>query len=168
MTDKSDLIDRFLAAVLMAGGLLGAVIFLYVLGNVIVHLDLHTHPLEWISLTIVAFLFALFVWSAIVGVRLWRRESRGWKWATILFAMQIPVLTVSGLHYEYHTGIALDVIGGHVADRFAAQFGSQGSILLTPGSTDLIYGVNLFAVAAVVYLLMRRNEVRNPKARDAG
>lgn len=103
-----------------------------------------------------ALLLWLFVWSAIVGVRFWRAESRGWKWATILFAMQIPVLTVPGLSYTYYTGIAMHLMGGHVAKPFSLEFGSEASMWLDPRIDGLIYGINLVALAAAVYLFMRR------------
>ena len=100
--------SRFLALVLMVGGVLGiGVACVFALRFLRVH---------WIYGLLVAAFLWLFVWSALTGYRLWRNEARGWKWALILFAMQIPVLTVPGLSYEYYTGIALRLLGGH-ADK---------------------------------------------------
>lgn len=156
MADKPNIIDRFLAAVLMAGGLLGAGMFLYFAGRFLYHLGRAPQPAQWVYLVPLTFLLSLFVWSVIVGLRFWRGESSGSKWATVLFAMQIPILTVPGMRYEYYTGIAIELMGGYAAKRFTLEFGSQASMWLGTGISGLIYGVNLFALAAVGYLLVRR------------
>lgn len=159
MADNPNPVDRFLAAVLMVGGVLGAGIFLFVSARVVSRLaraGAALQPAQWASLLIVAALLALFVWSVIVGVRFWRRQGRAWKWAAILFAMQVPILTIPGVHYEYYTGIAVQLLGGHAAKLFNLELGSQASVLFGGAMVDVVYGVNLFAVAAVVFLLMRR------------
>jgi hypothetical protein len=48
-------------------------------------------------------------------------------------------------------------MGGHVAENFALALGSQAKLYLDTRITDLAYGVNLFACAAAIYLLCRRN-----------
>jgi hypothetical protein len=139
---------RILACLLMVGGALGIGITFF-----LAYQFLRTH---WISLVFIAPLMALFAWSALTGFRLWRGERRGWKWATILFAMQIPVLTVPGLAYEYYTGLAIKLIGGKVDTSFALGLGANARFYLDTRITDLVYGVNLFAVGAVIYLVMNR------------
>jgi len=70
--------------------------------------------------------------------------------------MQIPIFTVPGLHYDYYAGIAVDVMRGHVARPFALALGANASIWLGPSITGFVYGMNLFACGAAVYLLLRR------------
>jgi len=139
---------RVLACLLMLGGVLGiGLAFLMAYQFLQVH---------WIYLVFVAAFLALFAWSALTGLRLWRGERRGWKWATILFAMQIPVLTVPGLAYEYYTGLAIKLIGGRADTSFSLGLGANAQLYLDTRITDLVYGVNLFALGAVIYLLMKR------------
>lgn len=156
MADEPNITDRFLAIVLMAGGALGACLFVFLGGRFLYQLNPSVLGRQWVYAVPLALLLWLFVWSVIVGVRFWRRESRGWKWATILFAMQIPILTVPGLSYTYYTGLAIALVGGRVAKPFSLEFGSQASVWLDPRINDLVYAINLFALAAAVYLFRRR------------
>ncbi len=112
-----------------------------------------------------------FVWSTVSGVRLWRGEPRGWKWATILFAAQIPVFTVPGMTYEYYTGVASKLLGGNTDSSFTLGLGANINVYLDTRITDLVYGVNLFAVLVLGYLLWarpRRAMVAPSPAADGG
>ena len=84
---------RVLAILLAAGGVVGIGV-----GVWMGYTFIQTH---WIYGVLVAALLGLFVWSVIAGIRLWRGEPKGWKWATILFALQIPIFTIPGLSYEF-------------------------------------------------------------------
>jgi hypothetical protein len=163
VNSKSDVVDRFLAALLIVGGLFGAAIFLYPIGRILYDANRGVQPIQWVSLLPLVVLLALFAWSAIVGVRLWRRESRGWRWAAILFAMQVPILTVPELRYEYYTGIAIEFMGGHAANRLSLELGSAASVLLGGRISDPIYGINLFALVAVIYLLTQKMRYGKPQ-----
>jgi hypothetical protein len=99
---------------------------------------------------------AVFAWSVLTGVRLWRGDRRGWKWGLILFMAQIPVLTVPGMSYEFYTGIAIKVMAGHIEDHFQMGFGTYVNAYLDTRITDLNYGVNLFAVAAALFLFWKK------------
>jgi hypothetical protein len=117
---------------------------------------------------VVAFLL-LFIWSVIAGIRLWRGEPKGWRWATILFALQVPVLTVPGLSYEFYTGLALKIVGGDVATNVGLDFGANANFYLGTEITGLVYGVNLVAVAALIHLLRSRpNKGMQPTAQSRG
>jgi hypothetical protein len=95
---------RLLAALLVVGGVLGVGLAFW--------MGYRFVQVHWVYILLVAAFLALFVWCVMAGVRLWRGEAKGWKWATILFALQIPVLTVPGLTYEFYTGLALTLAGG--------------------------------------------------------
>jgi len=146
--------DRLLATCLMVGGVVGVVGVLFMGGNLIRQ--------HWIYGVLLALFVWIFVWSALSGLRLWRGKAGGWKWATILFAAQIPVLTVPGMTYEYYTGLSYKVMGGHVTENIALALGSQAKLYLDTRITDLAYGVNLFACAAAIYLFCRRNAYVRP------
>ena len=111
---------------------------------------------HWIYGVLVAALLGLFVWSVIAGIRLWRGEPKGWKWATILFALQIPIFTVPGLSYEFYTGLSLKVVGGDTTGNLGLNFGAYADFHLSTQVDGLIYGVNVVALIALIYLLMNR------------
>lgn len=100
----------------------------------------------------------LFVWSAIVGLRFWRRERRAWIWAAILFAIQIPIVAFPGLRYWYYTGVVARLVLVHITNSITVGFGfgAGGALWLGAGNPDLMYGFNVFAGLAFTYLLMRR------------
>jgi len=145
---------KFLAFLLVVGGVLGVGISVYMAYTFVQQ--------HWIYLVLVATFVALFVWTALTGIRLWRNDPRGWKWGKILFAAQIPVLTVPGFSYEYYSGIAIKVLGGQVDSHFNMALGANANFYLDTRITGLVYGINLFATLALIYLLTksRPNSVR--------
>ncbi len=145
---------RILAVFLVLGGIIGVGLAL-----------LMAYPFvqaHWVYLLLIAAFAAVFVWSALTGVRLWQGQARGWKWATILFAAQVPVFSVPGLSYEYYTGFAIKLMGGAVESSFSLGLGSSANFYLDTRITEVFYGINLFAVAAVIYLLLRRSRTAGP------
>jgi len=139
---------RFLAALLGVGGLFGIGLGLYMGYQ---YLQQH-----WVFIFLVAAFVAVFAWSTLTGARLWRGDARGWKWAIILLIAQIPVLTVPGFSYEFYTGLAIKLLGGNVQNNFAMGFGTSINVYLDVRINDLIYGVNLFAFGAAIYLLYKK------------
>lgn len=139
---------RFLALVLGLGGLLGVGLAFY-MG----YTFLQQH---WVYAFLVGAFIAVFVWCSVTAARLWRGDPSGWKWALILFAAQIPVLTVPGLSYEFYTGLAIKIVGGNVEDHFPIGLGTNINAYLDVRITDLVYGINLFALGAVIYLLRKK------------
>src|SRR5215510_9955776 len=67
---------------------------------------------------------AVFVWSALKGRDLWKGRPAGYKWAKILFAVQIPLISVPGLSYWFYTGLTVWLM---------VQYGSSPS----PGFTNV-------------------------------
>lgn len=147
MNNKNMIGVRFFALLLLIGGVLGIGLSIY-MGYTFVQQ-------HWIYLVLVFGFFALFAWSALTGVRLWRDQPRGWKWAKILYAAQIPILTVPGFDYEYYTGIAIKLIGGETDSFFNLGLGASATLYLDTRITGLVYGVNVFALIALAYLLTR-------------
>lgn len=107
-----------------------------------------------------AALAALFAWAIFVGIRLWQGMPYGRKWAPILFASQIPVLSLPGFKYQWFTGAelgaALQFDGGSARLGFSANLGATGQFFVGTNVTEFVIGINLFAVAALV-LLVRSN-----------
>lgn len=147
MNNKNMIGVRFFALLLIIGGVLGIGLGIY-MGYTFVQQ-------HWIYLLLALAFVVLFAWSALTGVRLWRDQPRGWKWAKILYAAQIPVLTVPGFDYEYYTGIAVKLMGGEAEHFFKLGLGASATLYLDTGVTGLVYGVNVFALMALIFLLTR-------------
>jgi hypothetical protein len=144
--------DRFLAFLLVVGGTVGIGVSLYLAVLLI--------RLQWITGLIAAALVLLFAWSMLTGFRLWRGQRRGLTWAAILFAMQIPILSIPGFSYEYYTGFSLKIMGGHVEKPVSISIGATGDLnVFDPLVTNTAYGLNLLALAATTYLLTRRRTI---------
>ena len=143
--------ERVLAFMLLLGGVLGIGVSLYM-----VVLLFRT---QWVHSLIAAPLVLLFAGSILTGFRLWRGRDSGRRWAIILFAMQIPILTVPGFSYEYYTAFSVKIIGGHVDKPVSVSVGSNGNLqVLDPRVTDSAYGLNLVGLAATAYLFARRRK----------
>ena len=144
--------DRILAFLLVVGGIAGIGISLY-MATLLVRT-------QWIYGVIAGPLVVLFAWSVLTGFRLWRGQRRGLSWAAMLFAMQIPILSIPGFGYEYYTGFSLKIMGSHVDKPVSISVGATGNLqLFDPRATDTAYGLNLFALAATTYLLTRRRTI---------
>lgn len=139
---------RFLSLLLIVGGVLGIGIVLWM-----AYQFLQQH---WVYIFLVAAFMAVFVWTTITGVRLWHGDPRGWKWALILFIAQIPVLTVPGFSYEFYVGLAIKVVAENAGLSFPLNFGTSINLYLDTGITDLVFGINLFAVAVAIYLFLKK------------
>lgn len=143
---------KIIAIILIMGGLCGIVIVLLML-----IVCIFSHHNYFILLVLYVW---VFIGSGITGVRLWRNDPRGWAWAMIIFAAQIPVLRVPGFSYEFYLGATIKLMGGNVEQTFPVAFGSALELLFfSIWGTNLVYGVNLFAVAILVYLLLKRPEL---------
>ena len=102
----------------------------------------------------------LFGWAAWVGRELWIGERRALRMAGILFALQLPVLRIPGLIYEWHTGFTVPITVSSGA-RFGAglNLGSSFSFYISPQIQDFYVGVNLVAVLVLVFLIRKSREV---------
>lgn len=144
---------RALAVLLVVGGAVGIGIALFV--------GYQLAQANWAYAGFMVLLLALFAWSALTGLRLWRGDPRGHKWAVILFAAQIPVLTVPGFSYEYYTGLAIKLVGGDVEGALSFGLGATANVFVGAGTEGLVYGINLVAIAGLALLLRGR-----PRAAD--
>lgn len=140
-------ITRFLAFLLAVGGVAGIAIFIL----------LATQSQTQVALLIFLSLFVLlFAWTALKGVDLWRGKPSGYKWGKILFAAQIPSITIPGFNYEFYTGLNLAVLFGQTDKNYSVNIGSSAALYASPEVVGTIFGVNLLATAALAYLLFSR------------
>jgi len=75
---------------------------------------------------------ALFAWGILTGIALWRATPRGFKWAKILFALQVPVFHVARLTYEFSTGFSFRVMVGNTNRYIGGDIGSSLNFDVSP------------------------------------
>ena len=137
---------RIIAVFLVVGGLLG------ILSLVMMHFHLaqQHQSLPVISSVISV---ALFAWGILTGIALWRATPRGFKWAKILFALQVPVFHVVRLTYEFSTGFSFRVMIGNTNRYIGGDIGSSLNFDVSPQSLGFMFGINIVAVTSLVYLI---------------
>jgi hypothetical protein len=139
---------RLISLLLIAGGILGAMSAVFLIQGSVQHDQPYGPIVPAISIVV-------FCWSIFQGIQLWRGKPSGYKWAKILFAMQIPGFCVSRLTYEFSTGISARIMFGNSIRRFGADIGSSLNSLISPEPLGWMLGINLVAVAALAYLLKK-------------
>jgi hypothetical protein len=139
---------RILVALLLIGGVLGIVLTLYMGYGM-----LQQH---WIYGLVFALFALLFAYSTFVGFQLWQGHPLGRKRAMILFATQVPVFTLPGVTYEWYTGLAFKIMGGHIEKSTVLGLGSSINFYLDTRITDIAYGVNVVALVALLFLVVAR------------
>jgi hypothetical protein len=112
----------------------------------------------------------LFGWCVWTGVDLWRGRRQALKFAMILFALQVPVLTLPGFSYHLHTGLQLRIAvltGGEFDAGF--KLGSGFNLDISSDVQGLAIGVNLVALFVLIYLIrVWRELAEEAKAATAG
>jgi len=97
--------------------------------------------------------FYLFLdgWCTWIGFDLWRGKSHALKWARIIFALQIPYVTVPGFSYLFQTaGVTVQLFFS--SHGYNLKLGSYISIFVSPLIEGYAFGVNIVAIAALIYL----------------
>jgi hypothetical protein len=149
---------RVIAVFLVLGGLLG------ILSLIMMHLHLaHLHQSLPVISSVVS--VALFAWGIVTGIALWRATPRGFKWAKILLALQVPVFHVARLTYEFSTGFSFRVMIGNTNRYMGGDIGSSLNLDLSPQSLGFMLGINIVAIIALVYLIRAS---RSPSTRVPG
>src|SRR5713101_5208580 len=126
---------RIIAVFLVVGGLLG------ILSLVMMHFHLaQQHQ----SLPVISSVMsvALFSWGILTGVALLRATPRGFKWAKILFALQVPVFHVARLTYEFSTCFSFRVMIGNTNRYIGGDIGSSLNCNLSPQLRGFMFGIN--------------------------
>jgi hypothetical protein len=137
---------RIIAVLLVLGGLLG------ILSLVMMHVHLtQQHQILPVISSVIS--VALFAWGIVTGVALWQSTPRGFKWAKILFALQVPVFHVARLTYEFSTCISFRVMIGSTNRHIGGDIGSSLNFDVSPQSLGFMFGINIVAVLALLYLI---------------
>lgn len=154
MTDEHpvspSVFEKLLAILLALGGLLGIGMALY--------FGPEFFRQHWIYLVLLIAMAAAFGAATYAGILYLRGRRKGWKWATVLYGSQIPVITVPGLSYEWYTSFAVQLI--FVGDRDPVTFslGSSLTFFLDTRITQVLLGINIFAIIAFVYLFLQKGK----------
>ena len=146
---------RILAFMLIAGGIvgIGLSIWMAILG-------MH-RPVFAVAAIAFAAAFGFTAWQ---GVKLWNGSAGGYRWAKILFAAQIPTLSLGGLTYGFFTLFGFNVQAGAGVEALDFNLGSALNLMYTPGEQPMYVGINLVAAAALAYLLFRTRSGSAPLA----
>ncbi|MDX1587373.1 MAG: hypothetical protein R3296_00410 [Oleiphilaceae bacterium] len=147
--DLSSLPSRFFAALLVTGGLLGAVDVL--------PLWIEGVRESWELSARAGIVAALYLLAVYTGLRLWQGTRQGRQWAVLIFASQIPVLALPGLSYQWSTGARIGTAvreNGHGGFEavYLETFGAVSEFGLHTGLTEPALGVNVFALIAFTVL----------------
>jgi hypothetical protein len=137
---------RIIAFFLLAGGLLGLIGSLLA----VYHSAQQHRALAGMSGILST---ALFAWCLPAGAALWRTTPNGFKWAKLLFAIQVPVFCIARFSYEFSTFFSLRVMIGNTTRHIGADIGSSSNLNLLPQSLGFLFGINVVAVVALLYLI---------------
>ena len=138
---------RVIAFLLIAGGILGMILAVQLFRYFFHQHQTYRTIVPTLSLVV-------FGWVGLKGIDLWLGKPSGFKWATILFALQIPTFSISRLSYEFSTGISARMLFGHSNRQFGANIGSSLNFLISPEPQGWMFGINFVAVIVLVYLLL--------------
>ena len=135
---------KILAALLTHGGLLGAG-----LSATNSYAVVRAHP----GASAALFTYALlFIFSVLTGIRLWRGDPRGVKWAAILFALQISVITLRHFDYEFFTGLSVTIMHAQSIWDTNSAVGSRLNLMFYEQPTSPRFGINVIALFALLTL----------------
>jgi hypothetical protein len=137
---------RIIAFFLLAGGLLG------MLGSAMTayHSVQQHRALAGVSGMLST---ALFAWCIPSGAALWRTTPKGFKWAKLLFAMQVPVFSIARFSYEFSTFFSFRLMIGNTTRHIGGDIGSSSNLNLLPQSLGFLFGINIAAVLILLYLI---------------
>lgn len=151
---------RLISVVLIAGGIAGIGVALWFEAGA--HIRSH--------LAFLGLATTVFGWSIWVGVDLWRGRPQGYTWAKVLFALQVPSISLHGFAYQFYVGSILTLsFTQEAASKLNLEF-QLGSLLKVQFSSEvesLVVGVNLLAIICLAYLFKkspRRTSLARPQA----
>lgn len=151
---------RIIAFFLLAGGLLG------LLGSALS--AGHSFQQHRVVAEISGILStALFAWCIPIGTALWRTTPNGFKWAKLLFAIQVPVFSIARFSYEFSTFFSFRVMVGNTTRHIGGNIGSSSNLNWLPQSSGFLFGINIAAVLILLYLI-RSSRVINARDQHPG
>jgi hypothetical protein len=148
---------KFVALLLIVGGVVGIGVCVWI--DLKLLLNFRASPFTLTTAKMGVFIL-LYGWAVWTGRDLWRGRRQALRFAQILFAMQIPLLSVPGFSYEFHTGLSVlaSVLDGpHL--HFGFQLGSSFTFLFLPLVQHVVIGVNIVALTVSVYLIQKSRKL---------
>lgn len=139
---------KVISSIMVVGGIAGIVLALWT--------EARTQKLG--QLIFLGFAFLLFGATVWAGIELWNGKPRGYMLAKLLFLLQIPIISIHGFAYQFYVGLVLNLsITQDAASKLNLGFeiGSLLNFQISPELESLVFGANLVAVGALIYLVKR-------------
>lgn len=112
--------------------------------------------LQGITLFILLFFLAAYVYGIVVGLMVIEEAERSLSLAFPFWAAQIPTVHSGWISYSLFTGAKIDVLLASDWDmQFAWSVGSRFSFFLLSASETVAVGVNVFALG-VCYVIWKQ------------
>jgi hypothetical protein len=118
-----------------------------------------------------ALFMAVYIWSIVAGVKLWRERDCGWRHSIAIQLLQVPWIITARITYLFCSGPAAWFGFGSNGLANAHSLFSQFNVGWASGfgpefdARPWQFSINLVALSAAVYLWWRR---RHPVAGDIG
>jgi hypothetical protein len=143
---------KIIALLLIGGGIFG-IVMIFSEG-----LQTLSHQSVSVDLFCASVFAAVFGLCVLVGVRLWGGKPGGVRWAKLLFAAQIPILSIPHYFaYEFYSGLTIRLMLEQI-DTFldlgiSFYFGAGLQFIISPEIQNLTLGINLLAFIVFLYLV---------------
>lgn len=101
-------------------------------------------------------------WGVWCGLRLLEGAPSAIKACRLFWGVQIPVVQLPFLAYAFFCGTQLQILAGGspLAFRFNANFlGASFSLAITSGGMPTLLGVNVLALAIVIFLTCKLKQI---------
>ena len=147
MTEPIPAFQRIVAASQIVGASASAVLLFP---------QLFVTPVQFGSVAVISAMLAFFVFAFFAGIWLWNGEPRGYRSSVVVQLAQIPVIVSPVLTYKFMFGLGLTLttLGGDIHANFV--FGGKSFLILMGEEVPIEYGVNVWALIALTYLIRQR------------
>ena len=95
-----------------------------------------------------------FLLGDVDGCGAMRNKPRAYKSAMILFGLQIPIVSIPEFSYQFYTGL-LFLVSFSSPANIGVEFhaASKIGVGIASGAEDVLVGINVIAVAALMWLI---------------
>ena len=125
-----------------------------------------------IYVLVVLVTLGLILFSLISGIMLWQGSELGFRLAVILQAMQIPKFEFMNVFYSFYSivsaGVELGWSASSTAIRPFVNVGAGLSVGYDWAVQSRHFGVNLLALAALIYLRKVKQSQKSEKSQEDG
>ncbi len=111
------------------------------------------------SFVIYLIMFAFCLFTLFAGLWLWNGELRGYRLIAFSLAFQIPVLQSSIMSYKFSFGLGISLFLAGEPGKFRWDMGGFGHMAFFSGDIPALAGINLMAIAALVWILWRQHRL---------